>query len=493
MRKQPPAPDKFGLPASSQLQILTEFIDPPKPVDRASATNAEPNRFLIAPNLTDERLDFGAMVFGQGKAFSLDGVENLPGLTVSDDKSIPVGKTWSELAPGRQFLVESVDFQSIRPALELLPAAPGANAAKPGRKVGRMAEIIRERPRRMAALSRDADKAIQVAQVTPRPRNGLNIDYQILNTIAGQTLKGDTTYYVTNTAILSGVTLIEGGTVVKYTNGAQLTIQGTVKCQTSPYRPAVFTSKDDDSVGETITGSTSNPATNYPAATALYFDNNQSDLKYIRIAHADQAIYYDNDTGYPHYLSHAQLVHCRKGVMPHNTTFFVRNVLMNNVQTNFYNTTYSATGHVEHLTVNVANYLNGSTNITLNVTNSLLVAVTNIGTIFGSSNATNSSGSGVFQSVGAGNHYLATGSTNRNSGTTNISYQLAVDLAGLTTYPPVVLTNDFTVSTTLSPQAQRDSDIPDLGYHYPPLDYCWSGLNLTNSSTLTLTNSVDVA
>src|SRR2546427_398825 len=82
---------------------------------------------------------------------------------------------------------------------------------------------------------------------------------QVLNTIAGQTLKGDTTYYVTNTVILSGVTLIEGGTVVKYTNGAQLTIQGTVKCQTSPYRPAVFTSKDDDSVGETITGSTSNP------------------------------------------------------------------------------------------------------------------------------------------------------------------------------------------------------------------------------------------
>jgi hypothetical protein len=40
---------------------------------------------------------------------------------------------------------------------------------------------------------------------------------------------------------------------------------------------------------------------------------------------------------------------------------------------------------------------NGSTNITLNVTNSLLVAVTNIGRISGSSNATNSSSAGVFQ------------------------------------------------------------------------------------------------
>jgi len=107
---------------------------------------------------------------------------------------------------------------------------------------------------------------------------------------------------------------------------------------------------------------------------------------------------------------------------------------MNDVLTNFYNTTYSATGHVEHLTVNTAAYLTGSSSlITLNVTNSLLVAVTNIGTITGAFNATNSSSSGVFQSVGAGNNYLSAASTNRNSGTTNISYQLAADLAGLAT------------------------------------------------------------
>jgi len=54
------------------------------------------------------------------------------------------------------------------------------------------------------------------------------------------------------------------------------------------------------------------------------------------------------------------------------------------------------------------------------------------------------------------------------------------------------LTSDFTVSTTLNPQAQRDTDVPDVGWHYDPLDYCWSGLNLTNSSTLTLTNGVAV-
>src|SRR6185503_1511888 len=157
-------------------------------------------------------------------------------------------------------------YWSIRPALELLPAAPGADSTKAKKKMGRIAELIRERPRGVAALSPDTDKTIQVAQNTPSRRAGFNIDYQILNTIANQTLKGDSTYYVTNTAILSGVTVIEGGTVVKYTNGAQVKIQGTLKCLTSLYRPAVFTSKDDNSVGEAISGSTGNPSTNYPAA-----------------------------------------------------------------------------------------------------------------------------------------------------------------------------------------------------------------------------------
>jgi F5/8 type C domain-containing protein len=494
LRERPPGPGEFGLnPNTAQLQVLTEFIDPPVPLDRVGSTNTEPNRFFIAPNLNDERLEFGAMMIGQGKAFSIDETQAYSPINLSDDKVVPVGKNWSELEAGRHFLIESVNYVAIAPALEVLPPAPQASVARPKRKTGRLADLVRERPQRMASAPRPERKeSILLAKADRTGRKGYVIDYLILNTVANTTLKGDTTYYVTNTAVLSGVTVIEGGAVVKYTNGATVKLQGTVKCQTSAYRPAVFTSKDDDSVGEVISGSTGNPATNYPASTALYIDNNQSDLKYIRIAHADQALYYDSDTGYPHYLSHAQLVHCKKGILPHNTAFHVRNVLMHDVLTNFYNTTYNATGYVHHLTANTAAYLNGSSSlITLNVTNSLLVAITNIGTISGSSNATNSSASGIFQIVGAGNHYLATGSGYRNVGTTNICDVLKADLATMTTYPPVVLTNDFTLSTTLSPQAQRDSDTPDLGYHYSPLDYCWTALNLTNA-TLTLTNGVAV-
>ena len=97
----------------------------------------------------------------------------------------------------------------------------------------------------------------------------------------------------------------------------------------------------------------------------------------------------------------------------------------------------------------------------------------------------------IFQTVGAGYHYLAQHSVYRNAGATNINPALAADLKKRTTYPPLDLTNDFTVSTTLAPQAQRDTDTPDLGYHYDPLDYCWTTLNLTNA-TVTLTNGVAV-
>ena len=79
----------------------------------------------------------------------------------------------------------------------------------------------------------------------------------------------------------------------------------------------------------------------------------------------------------------------------------------------------------------------------------------------------------------------------RNLGTTNINSTLALQLKKLTTYPPLLLTSDFTVNTTLTPQAQRDTDTPDLGWHYDPLDYCWADRTLTNS-TLTLTNGVAV-
>src|SRR5206468_6253483 len=150
----------------------------------------------------------------------------------------------------------------------------------------------------------------------------------------------------------------------------------------------------------------------------------------------------------------------------------------------------SSTGRVEHLTSDTASWLNNNIGANLFLTNCLLVSVTNAGS-FSSNTVCSTSSSSVFQSAGQGFHYLATNSIYRNVGTANINAALAKDLSKMTTYPPLLLSSDFTVSTTLNPQAQRDTDTLDIGYHYDPLDYCWSGLNLTNS-TLTLTNGVAV-
>jgi len=112
----------------------------------------------------------------------------------------------------------------------------------------------------------------------------------------------------------------------------------------------------------------------------------------------------------------------------------------------------------------------------------LLVSITNtLGYTAGSYVATNTSGSGVFNTIGAGARYLAD-DTYRNSGTTNIDSGLLAELRERTTYPPIVLSNAITSDTLLFPQAMRDTDDVDLGYHYSPLDYALSQVSVSNAS-----------
>jgi len=100
------------------------------------------------------------------------------------------------------------------------------------------------------------------------------------------------------------------------------------------------------------------------------------------------------------------------------------------------------------------------------------------------------SSSGLFQTVGAAAHYLAAGSPHRNAGTTSgMSSTLLADLKKRTTYPPVLLFTGgtwYTNSVALSPQAQRDADTPDIGYHYDPLDYAVGSIPLTNATITVL-------
>src|SRR5207249_798653 len=123
--------------------------------------------------------------------------------------------------------------------------------------------------------------------------------------------------------------------------------------------------------------------------------------------------------------------------------------------------------------------------------NSLLVGVTNCTMSHDFSDHTTwhtTDLAGVFASGGyGGTHYLASGSTNRNSGGTNINLVLKEALQTLTTYPPKVTNGTISGYVMLKPQAPPDNDGQlDRGYHAPIIDWLIStnGLALPGAGIL---------
>ena len=178
----------------------------------------------------------------------------------------------------------------------------------------------------------------------------------------------------------------------------------------------------------------------------------------------------------------------------------LENVLIYNVAgTAIYPLQGGAQFIAQNVTVHDANlFFNCGPGGSLHLTNSILISCTNLGSSYnGTSNYINQSDAGIFQTVGAGAHYLATNcpSDIRGAGSTNIDPVLLADLQTKTTYPPLVYSN-ITLSTnlTLTPQAPRDPCFPgpDLGYHYDPIDHAVGGVIMTNA-TLTISPGTVIA
>src|SRR5713226_2544506 len=145
----------------------------------------------------------------------------------------------------------------------------------------------------------------------------------------------------------------------------------------------------------------------------------------------------------------------------------------------------------QNVTSDTANYLRVTS--TLNLVNCLLTSVTNVSYYSASYTSNLTSSAGVYQTVGAGAHYLAANSPYRNVGTTSITPSLLADLRKRTTYPPLLLTNKITNYTILAPQVPRDTSAkPDLGFHYDSIDWAVNTLPVTNALLL-LTNGVALA
>ena len=191
-----------------------------------------------------------------------------------------------------------------------------------------------------------------------------------------------------------------------------------------------------------------------------------------------------------HVISHAQVVNCQNGFKLASTDLSVRNTLLYNTLTNFSGT--SSTARCEHITADGGAWFNSGPSLTLYLTNSLLTAMTNATNSIATMNsvAVLASANGVYQTVGAGAHYLPANSTNRNQGTTNINSTLLRELQAKTTEAPLVWTNLVSTNLTLSPQVFRDRDTPDRGFHYDPIDHAVGYLTVSNAAlSITVTNT----
>jgi len=498
LRSQPPDPIKYGI-SNAVLQVWTEFVGGPSPKRFASLTHASSE---------DERLDFGAMIMGPGEAFAIGG-----------KASIRVQKHWVELE-GRRFLVEQVPADTVRTQLhEVLRPLTGSDARTGGEI------IISERHSPKTPFPKAATNTMQIAQSGANQRPGFLLDYSLVSTATNFTFKGDSTYYVSGAgAMLSGNVVFEGGTVLKYDRDGAIVVypvanNATLTCRASAYRPIIFTAKDDQSVGETISGSASTPS-GYYASTALALNLDDglgppvvSALPHIRISYAFRGLDLHNAVD----ISDAQFINCAYPLNTGNGTIQLRNALLAGSQTEV---SFNGNGSLvaDNVTFSGAAALAWTpeeTTSELDLTNCVLADITTIvatvtnfspGTITlnGGTNGFWSSppfGYAVtnafypFQTGGGGHYYLANGCSFIGAGATNIDPNLLSGLRQKTTRPPIVQAGGLLTTTnlTLSPQVQREINSIDLGYAYDPIDYEFGAVSVTNGVTVTVAPGTVIA
>lgn len=496
--------EQFGFePENTLVQIWTAFSDIPQAMMYPSVIQTERDpqkrKQMAVPDFVDSFLDFGSLQFGPGRAFSIES-EALAKAGIDAGTAIAVGKELAVIE-GKNFLIESVEYTAIKPFLDTLPpmAAVKKNNVKQQAAVNaNRAALVASRVKAKQQAQVKAGQNIQMALGKPQPKRGVILDYATVSgNVTNFVFASDSTVFLSSSVTIYGANRIEGNCVIKYATNASIILNAaatTLTCSGGLYKVSTLTAKDDDTIGDKISGSTGNPTGPNYASQALYFSGGAiANVNNLRIAYAQNGIWCASGSG--HLIRHAQIVNCGTAIYPLGSDVTLRNGLVYNCA-HLMDGAYNGTVRGEHVTCDaIGPYIvnNYGTGGALWLTNSLLVNISGLSLGLsgggGANNVTNSSASAVFQTVGAGAHYLL--QPYQNLGTTNINATLLTDLRLRTTFPPIELTNTITLPTILAPQAQRDTDLPDLGYHADPLDYVVSELAVTNTSLL-LTNGVAV-
>ena len=443
----------------------------------------------------DHTVAFGGMSITEGTAFSIG-----PNARRPAEQGVHVAKEFVQVE-GADYLIESVPFLEAEPEMQGLPPAMGAAFLDLERwqsafASGKRTKEGRNYPESLAEIaSKTAPRRLAMNQPGTLP-SGYVIDYPItLSTHTDFTFQGDTTYYIASKVFLHGVTRLEGGAVIKTAPydpevQASIRVMGDFQCATTPFNPAIFTARDDDTVGEPVAESTGAVGDSWYSQYNLYLDGpNPVQVHDIQTRHGYVGLFIGSPGS--HDLWNLQVYRCSRGINLRNTAVRLRNTLIEGCAYALDCGAGATRIEAEHLTVDSADLLfrSGRAGM-LHLTNSLLCDVGSVG-VNVVSERVEMVGPSVFQRVGHGRHYLPPGSPHRDAGTTGISTEMASLLKETTTYGPTMLSGNITANFNLVRFAPRDVDLPDLGYHYFPLDY-WASSVVVDGATLTIGPGVNV-
>jgi hypothetical protein len=318
----------------------------------------------------------------------------------------------------------------------------------------------------------------QTATLTVDQGSGWPYDITTIGQRQDYTFRNGVTYNITEPIQLYGKTTIEAGAIIKFDYNylyPTLIVMGTLQCTGTAYNPAVLTSVDDDTFGIGEQDSTGSPQPIFTGVPFLdlTFAGNVS-LSDLRFRNADMAVGAPCDARLE--LWDSQFVQCYAGVVNNfGGTDGFHNVLFAGCFDAVGGSTNAYAIEMEQVTADVSNIWDSAilpSRVAL--TNSIVFG--NIGSTTGYSaqNVTVEPDASNFQGNGTGNYYLAAASSLRQSGTTNISTRLLMELSKKTTTQPVMIPQLMNVSgnLTLFPQVARYSTgAPDRGYYYDALDY----------------------
>lgn len=496
-RGQPPGPEEFGLnPHTSRLQLLTEFFDTPEPeqIDQFI------NRADREAGLSDRNLKFGAMQMTRGHAFAVGKESRTSATNQAATASERAGKTrvyksWEKLE-GRTFLIEELPMRNIRSELQKLPP-PSASTPK-DKKSARLASAKRALPTaRLASNPIEPARNLLLAQVDLYQKPGVVLDYLQINNGDGYSSEGYSMTLTGGTYLVSGPVYLDHlyvnrDVVVKYSGyGSCLYVGAThvgADYVTNQPLNVIFTSMDDDSVGQIIDGSSGSPY--YATCTALVTEaDTNSILNYgatfsylytgvevggeatLRWCNFKACVVAIMQGGMDATLNlwHSQIENGGVGIQNSsgygNVVLNLRNVLFGGCDSPLNVIGTDILINAEHVTSDSSyDFFSGYGNATLNLTNCLfnheVYGATTQNVVF-DADFTGSE----FQTSGDNHYYLATGSSYRDAGTSGISSNLWWQLQRLTTYAPEEISGNF-----------GDSFMPDLGFHYPIPDIDRDGM-----------------